>query len=61
MSFEEFLEKYGDEVGIFYAESGAMYDTELEVFVEHQYQDFLENRGIWARKKPNQVDMLAKE
>ena len=49
--FDEFLEIYDDKLYEYYMESGAYYDTDREAFDESEYYDYLQEKGIWSRRK----------
>ena len=51
LSYEEFLERFYDEVYITYMETGAYYDTRRELFDEMMYEDYLRNPERWENQR----------
>lgn len=60
LSYEEFLEKFYDEIYIMYMETGAYYDTDREHFDEMMYEDYTNGRGKWVNLEKER-SILAKE
>ena len=51
LSYEKFLEKYDDDLYVAYMETGAYYDTDREDFDYIQYEDYVNNRGLWVKRQ----------
>jgi hypothetical protein len=49
-TLEKFLEEYEDKIWHYYVVTESWRHTDLQTFIENQFDDFLNKRGLWVPK-----------